>query len=61
MDQDSTKIETPYCEAGTPHDAPIAQRSNLVPAHRPGDLPVVIAKKKPRGAWRLRSFDANCL
>ena len=58
MDQDNTKIEAPRREAGVPHDAPIAQQSNLVPAYRPRDLPAVVGLRKPRGAWRLRAMVA---
>src|SRR5579859_7085550 len=58
MDQDSKSIEAPRGDTDARHHAPVAQDSNLVPAHRPLDLPVVIPKKKARRAWRLRAVVA---
>jgi HlyD family secretion protein len=58
MDQDCKTIETPSRETGAPHEALGAQPSNLVPVHRPADLPAVVAKKKPRRARRLRAVIA---
>jgi HlyD family secretion protein len=55
MDQDSKSIDASYGETSAQHDAPLAQESNLVPAHRPFDLPAVVPKSKARRAWRLRA------
>jgi HlyD family secretion protein len=56
MDQNSKNIEAPYRETGAPHDAPVAQQSNLVPARRETGLPAVIRKR--RTAWRFRAVVA---
>jgi HlyD family secretion protein len=58
MDQDSKSIEAPRGDTDARHDAAFAQESNLVPAHRPLDLPAVVPKSKARRAWRLRAVIA---
>jgi HlyD family secretion protein len=58
MEQEDESTKITWREEDTQYDAPVAQESNLVPAHHPRDLPVVVAKKKPRGAWRLRAVIA---
>jgi HlyD family secretion protein len=56
MDQDSKNTEAPCRETGAPHDALVAQQSNLVPARRETGLPAVIRKR--RVAWRFRAVVA---
>jgi HlyD family secretion protein len=59
MDQDNETSKVTWREAGTQqHSAPITHENNLLPAHRPTDLPALLGKKKSRGTWRLRAFVA---
>ena len=56
MDQDSKIVQSAWPKAGQHQDVASSEVHDLVPAHRPVDLPATITRRGRRTNWRLRAL-----